>query len=172
MKKKTKSQIGKSSRNRGKIFECKVRNELIEQGWIVCKFDNNVEFGREFHLDSQIEEAKKILATGINQVYVPKYKIGRLVQAKPKFNPFTKSIMMNSAGFPDFICFRARENVGTIDGLMSFKVKLVECKINGIFDKEEKEKVKWIIENLKIPVEIAYQVKEGRKNKIKYKEVK
>ena len=27
-------------------------------------------------------------------------------QGKSKYNPFTKRLMMNSAGFPDFICFR------------------------------------------------------------------
>ena len=32
--------------------------------------------------------------------------IGKLVKSKPKFNPFTKSLMMNTGGFPDFLAFK------------------------------------------------------------------
>lgn len=64
---------------------------------------------------------------------------GRLVKSKPKFNPFTKSLMMNSAGFPDLIAFRLREGG-------SYEVIGVEVKMNGIISKEEKEKCGWYLQ--------------------------
>src|SRR3990167_9365083 len=59
--------------------------------------------------------------------------------AKPKFNSFTKSLMMNSSGFPDFICF---ENINDLS-----KIIVVECKSNGNLSKEEKEKCAFLLEH-------------------------
>ena len=64
---------------------------------------------------------------------------GRLVKSKPKFNPFTKSLMMNTAGFPDFIAFKRIEEGYDIIG--------VEVKVNGLLSREEKEKCHWLLEN-------------------------
>jgi len=77
-----------------------------------------------------------------------------LVDAKPKFNPFTKQLMMNSSGFPDFIRFR-------ISSFPNYYVEGVECKVNGYLSKEEKEKVKWLIEN-KIFSQILVAKKSGK----------
>ena len=66
-------------------------------------------------------------------------KRGKLVQCKPKFNPFTKSLMMNTGGFPDFITFRKQDN--------GYEVIGVEVKANGWLDREEKEKCIWLLEN-------------------------
>ncbi len=64
---------------------------------------------------------------------------GKLVKCRPKFNPFTKSLIMNTAGFPDFIAFKVKEGGYEIIG--------VEVKTNGILSKEEKEKCGWLLDN-------------------------
>ena len=67
-------------------------------------------------------------------------KVAKLIRCKNKFNPFTKSLMMNSGGFPDFIAFQKTSERG-------YNVIGVECKTNGYLDKEEKEKCQWLLEN-------------------------
>jgi len=62
---------------------------------------------------------------------------GRLVKCKPKFNPFTKSLMMNTGGFPDLIAFRLKGDCYDVIG--------IEVKANGWLDKEEKEKCQWLL---------------------------
>jgi hypothetical protein len=84
----------------------------------------------------------------------------KLAPSKRKFNPFSK-VMTIGTGFPDFICFKRQEN--------SFEVILVEVKRNGLFDREEKEKSKWYLENKIVNrIVIAMEEREGRKLKIKY----
>jgi hypothetical protein len=141
MKDIKKVNMGKKSRAQGKAFELRVRKNLEELGWIVCKWSNNVEF-----------EAKKIdnpLGTScvINN-------FGKLVGVGHKFNPFTRSFAAGS-GFPDFICFKKADC--HLDGFIAerFMVQLVESKMTGKLDKTEKEKVEWIKNNLKIPVLVA-----------------
>ena len=73
-----KSKMGKASRAAGKRFELKVREDLESQGWIVCKWQNNIEF------------------TG---------NLGKLIPAKHTFNYFTKAMSAGN-GFPDFIIMR------------------------------------------------------------------
>ena len=84
---------------------------------------------------------------------------GKLVRCKPKFNPFTKSLMMNSAGFPDFIAFRTMGEGYEIIG--------VEVKINGILSREEKEKCLWLLEN-KIFSRILIAKDSEEKGKVDY----
>ena len=136
--------MGKHSRAAGKRFELKVREDLEKEGWIVIRWDKNVELSTTM---------------GLQFIYPSKTR-GKLVRVKPKFNPFTKSLMMNSGGFPDFICIKE----GLFDTPMgikmrltppAFEVQFVESKINGILDKTEREKIEWIKQNLKIPVFIA-----------------
>lgn len=129
---------GKKARKDGKAFEVLVRKELTEKGWIVCRFDNQVDL--------------------VNSV-------GTLVQSKGKFNPFTRSMMMVSGGFPDFICFKLFLETDKV-----WDIQLVECKINGYLDPVEREKIEWIKTNLKIPVFVASKIKEGRKTVIVYEE--
>lgn len=76
LKKKKKIERGKSSRQRGGSFESRVRKDLMDKGWIVDKWSNNV----------SLEEEK-------------------VVPAKRKFNPFSK-VMTIGTGFPDFIAFQ------------------------------------------------------------------
>lgn len=127
-----KSLQGKKSRAKGQRFESKVRQNLEELGWIVSKWMNTVDYGKD-----------------------------KIAPCRPKFNPFTKSLMMNTAGFPDFVCFRRIDNKlneETIDGAVipnseeinknneGFDVIGVEVKGNGYLDKIEKEMCIWLLE--------------------------
>lgn len=139
-----KVKMGKKSRKSGKAFEIKVRHDLEEKGWIVDRWTNNVGYedcDMNMYGPSIIDEGKR----------------GKLIPAKAKYNPFTKSMMMMSGGFPDFICF---QDVGLGDAHNHLKGVLadgseyqmyaiigVECKINGYLTKEEKEKCDWLLKN-------------------------
>ncbi len=87
-------------------------------------------------------------------------KGGKLVQCKPKFNPFTKQLMMNTGGFPDFISIKHIH-----EGL--YRVIGVEVKMNGILSKTEKEKCAWYLQN-KIFSEIWIAKKGEKLGEIKY----
>lgn len=141
--KEEKSKIGKKSRIDGAKFELSVRKDLEEKGWIVLKNPNNV-----------IED---------------KDNIKHFKQGKSKYNPFTKRLMMNSGGFPDFICYRIME-LTPIDE-HHYEIIGVECKTNGKLDKEEREKSKWLIDNkIFSKILIASKKKEGRSIKIEYED--
>jgi len=75
-KKVTEVVKGRKARKAGGDFELKVRKNLEEKGWIVSKWQNNID----------LEEKK-------------------LIPAKRKFNPFSK-VMSIGTGFPDFIAFQ------------------------------------------------------------------
>jgi len=115
---KEKSAMGKISRARGKAFELKVRHDLEDKGWIVCKWSNNVEFEGELCPN------------------------GKLISAKHTFNPFTKA-MSAGTGFPDFVAFRKSRDCACV----CYDVIAVESKMTGALDKKEKEKVEWLLEN-------------------------
>lgn len=74
--KKTDIEKGKKARKSGGDFELRVRKNLEDQGWIVSKWQNNVDL-----------ELKKV------------------VPAKRVFNPFRK-VMTIGTGFPDFVAFQ------------------------------------------------------------------
>jgi hypothetical protein len=44
MKNENKVKMGKNSRAKGKAFELKVRHDLESKGWIVVRWDKQVEF--------------------------------------------------------------------------------------------------------------------------------
>jgi hypothetical protein len=95
---------------------------------------------------------------------------GQFKQGKSKFNPFTKRIMMNSGGFPDFIAYRTMELTPIEEH--HYEIIGVESKINGYLDKEEKEKCKWLLDNkILSKILIAFKKKEGRKIKVEYEEI-
>lgn len=140
-----KKAIGKKSRREGKAFEVAVRKDLISKGWTVCRFDNNVEVS---YVSTDIK--------GIDA------KIGKLVQSKGKFNPFTHSVMNMSSGFPDFICYKYSSdykegdiinfmNTNVVysgkERIINYEVIGCESKMNGKLDKIEKEKCKWLLDN-------------------------
>jgi len=112
-KKSDKSNQGRKNRVAGARFEAKVRAKLEREGWIVDRWTNTTEF----------KEGK-----------------GRLIPCKPKFNPYTKRLMMNTGGFPDFIAIKKNSKE-------MYEVIGIECKSNGYLTKVEKEKAKWLVES-------------------------
>jgi len=131
-----KSKIGKKSRADGKKWELVVRKDLESKGWVVDRWTNQVEHNESSN-PLEWEGGMK------------------LVPAKAKFNPYTKSLMMGSGGFPDFIAFaknnQTKESYAIFDdkyGVKSdYSIIGVESKINGNLDKEEKEKCQWLLAN-------------------------
>lgn len=104
---------GKKNRAAGQRFEAKVRAGLEELGWIVDRWTNTVDYNKEG-------------------------KIGKVVPAKRKYNPF-KKVMVIGTGFPDFICIRHNEGRHEVVG--------VEVKRNGYLDQVEKGMCYWLLEN-------------------------
>lgn len=122
----------------------------------------NRRHGREFEklVREDLESQECLVFKNMNTIIDNNF-----VQAKAKFNPFTKRVMCMSTGFPDYLVIKSEGNskVGVL-----FSVRFVEVKLNKYLDKLEKEKIKWIKNNLHIPVFVA-----SKKDKeIKYEEVK
>lgn len=126
-----KRKQGKKNKRKGGEFERLVREDLQMNGWYVLKNSNNVDL--------------------VN---------GKMIAAKPKFNPFTKALMSNNSGFPDFFCWRSLNPNYNIIG--------VESKSNGYLDKEEREKCDWLLKNFVVSkIFIAFKDKNGE---VEYKE--
>ena len=134
---KSKSLIGKRNRAAGKRFEAKVRAHLEspEMNWTISRWMNTIDYDREG-------------------------KIGKIVPCKPKFNPFTKSLMMNTGGFPDFVCFKRNSDE-------NYEVIGLEVKGNGYLDQTEKGMCIWLLEN-KIFSRILIARNSKEKGKIDY----
>ena len=146
MVKINKKTQGKKNRAAGIRFEARVRKDLESKGWIVDKWSNNVEF----------------IERGLL------WKVGKLIPAKRKYNPF-KKVMAIGTGFPDFICFRkvTEDIIKKVERFLggyvpstankikeefrkvcdSYEVIGVEAKSNGYLDLKERAKCKWLIEN-------------------------
>ena len=139
MKEVNKNSIrGKKSRAAGTRFEAKVRGDLEELGWIVSRWMNTVNFDKDG-------------------------KIGKLVPAKRKFNPFLKALSIGT-GFPDLVCFK-RNTSG------EYEVIGVEVKKNGYLDKIERSMCYWLIENrIFEKILIAKTEKRGEITYIDFKE--
>ena len=133
-----KVSAGKRSRAQGKAFELRVRKDLIEKGWIVDKWNNNVEcttYNKETGRDPE------------------DWGVCKLIPAKAKWAGPGRPMMMG-AGFCDFIAFKTIETIelegGTFDEVKKgkyYEVIGVESKMTGVLDKLEKEKCKWLLEN-------------------------
>ncbi len=108
-KESEKSVLGKKSRAKGQRFEIKVRQDLENLGWTVAKWTNTVD-----------NEKNKV------------------VPAKRKYNPFLKALSIGT-GFPDFICFKRKEEGFDVIGL--------EVKGNGYLDQVEKGMCIWLLQN-------------------------
>ncbi|MEK6925766.1 MAG: hypothetical protein AABW50_00660 [Nanoarchaeota archaeon] len=133
---KNNSIRGKKARAAGGRFELKVRQHLEELGWIIGKWMNTVDQDKNG-------------------------KIGKLVPAKRKYNPFLKALGIG-VGFPDFVAFKRNENG-------SYEVIGVEVKSNGYLDKIEKGMCYWLLENkIFSRILIAKALKKGRKLEIEY----
>lgn len=155
-KKISNSLRGKRSRVAGRRFEAKVRGDLENMGWIVDKWTNTIDYDREG-------------------------KIGKIVPAKRKYNPFKKAMVLGT-GFPDFICFRIIKEEETVGGTLlpdiyknkkkaKFEIIGVEVKSNGYLDRIEKGMCFWLLKNkIFSKILIARKNKEGRKIKVDYLE--
>jgi len=160
MKEKNKVKQGKRNRINGAKFELLVRKDLESKGWVISKWQNNVEVSGVVY-----EQEKK--------KFNLKLVKGKCVPAKMgKFRS-------NQGGFPDFICYKgskapkdfAKRGTKNIDYL--YEIIFVECKTNGYLDKVEKEKAKWYLDNNYCSVFlVASKYKEKGRVKIKYKELK
>jgi len=128
-----KSERGKKSRAKGQRFETKVRQDLEDLGWTVAKWTNTVDYDKEG-------------------------KTGKIVPAKRKYNPFLKALSVGT-GFPDFICFRRKEERFDVIGL--------EVKGNGYLDQIEKGMCIWLLEN-RIFSRILIARNSKEKGKIEY----
>ena len=143
------SKQGKKNRASGMVFETKVRNELENMGWIVSKWMNTIDYERD-------------------------NKIGKIVPAKRKYNPFLKTMVIGT-GFPDFICFKkAKEKTGNffIDASQSstkenYEVIAVEAKKNGYLNQIEKGMCHWLLENNIFP-RILIAKKGKKRGEIEY----
>ena len=129
-----KSARGKKSRAAGQRFETKVRINLENLGWVVSKWMNTIDYEREG-------------------------KIGKLVPAKRKYNPFMKAMTIGT-GFPDFVCFR-RDSDG------NYEVIGLEVKSNGGLDKQERDMCFWLVTN-KIFSKILIAKKGDKRGEIEY----
>lgn len=171
----TKKEIGKKSRAAGNAFEKRVRLDLEKKSWIVDKWSNNVEF-----IDGKWPKNPKT----IQGIYDEKptdvcyrTRSGKLVPAKPKFifNPKTKTRQMigNSSGFPDFIAFGRKNKLpeALFNGMECERIIGVESKMNGVLDKEEKEKCNWLLKN-DIFSKILIASKSKKRGVINYEEFK
>lgn len=162
MKNPEKVKQGKKNRASGKVFENKVMKDLESKGWIVCRFTKNIEFLLGV---PKGEEPLKSINEGTA------IKSARLVNCKPKFNPFTKAMMMNSGGFPDFIAYHFNPLDYEKYNFKTFDVIGVESKSNGYLKPEEKEKCIWMLKNnIFSKILIAKKDKEGNIEYIEFKQ--
>ena len=109
-----KKKQGKKNRAKGGEFEREVRADLVADGYIVDKFNNNIDLWIE------------------GEVVMG----GEFIQSKPYF--LRGRGMMMGAGFPDFIAFKK-----SLKG-EGHEIILVECKLNGKLEKLEKQKMGWL----------------------------
>ena len=137
-KKSEKSVQGRKNRAAGGRFELKVRAEMEKMGWNISKWMNTVDFEKEG-------------------------KIGKLVAAKRKYNPYLK-VLGIGVGFPDFICFK-KSNDG------NYEVIGLEAKGNGYLDKIERSMCHWLLDN-NVFSRILVAKKGKRKGEIEYVDFK
>jgi len=115
LKNKERVRKGRLSRAQGSRFEAKVRKDFEDNGWVIDKWTNNIDFDK-----------------------------GIIVPAKRKFNPFMKALTIGT-GFPDFIALKIRDSGGyevigievKMKGVLD-KIEKEKCKWyldNGIFSK-------------------------------------
>ena len=80
---------GKKNRQKGVVFESKVREDLMKMNWVVNRWMNVVDQDKDG-------------------------KIGGIIPAKRKYNPYKKAMIIGT-GFPDFVCFKKQESESGFD---------------------------------------------------------
>lgn len=135
-----------------------------ERGLPVSKKKSEVKKGRrsrgagarfELKVREEMEARGWILTKWMNNIDLENNKI---VSAKRKYNPFKKAMVIGT-GFPDFIAFRRYGKNCEVIG--------VECKMNGVLSREEKEKCRWLIDN-KVFEEILIVKKGAKRGSLEY----
>lgn len=148
---------GKRNKAAGAMFEKRTREDLESKGWIVSKWQNNV----EFHTSLQ-EGATSPLSTNRKKSEAETdSKLGKCVPSKPG------RFRMMQTGFPDFIAYQLVKDYEVFED--GYNVIFVECKTNGYLKPEEKEKARWYLENNYCSkFLIAKRKKVGRKVEVEY----
>jgi len=122
--------------------EVEYKASVDEKGNVVLKKKTEIKKGRtsrarggafELKVRKDLEEKKWIVSKWSENVDLEK---DVLIVAKRKFNPFSKALTLGT-GFPDFIAFQKMSDY--------YKVVGVECKVNGLLSKVEKEKCVWLL---------------------------
>ncbi len=173
MKNQKKVLMGKRSRAAGSRFELKVRADLEKKGWVCAKWTNNVEFYnnlidlvplvRNYGNNESKEDFEKRYKE--NERKIKSKRFGKIVKVKNKFLGPGKPMMLG-AGFPDFIALK-HECYHDFSSL--YQVFGVESKVNGLLDKQEKEKCSWLLSN-NIFSKILIASKGEKRGEIIYKE--
>lgn len=139
---------GKQNRAKGLRFERAVRKDLEEKGWIVSKWQNNVE-------DEKLVPAR-MGRFRTNQSGFPDFVCWRL---------FSKDHMNFS--------IKGNKDEDTEAYWGSYTIIGVECKYGKYLSKEEKQKCQWLLENnIFSKILVAYDggkdTEDKRKRLIKY----
>ena len=182
-----KKEQGRKNRASGKRFEARVMQDLENKGFITARWTKSVELPK-------LEEAQAIHLGNNKWLKRLEPSKGRLINPKPRYNPFTKSIQYSQSGFPDFIAFRGWwedcRDIKTVEEFnkitqigynkiltdnvlfgnqYNYNIIGIECKSDGYLTKEEKEKCKWYLDNHLFSK--IFIVKKGKKRgEIIYKE--
>lgn len=139
---------GKKNKAIGKAFEKKVMEFYEKEGYVVMRFTKNVDL-----------------------------KLNKLINPKPRFNPFTKSIQYSKSGFPDLIIFKQSIEITNALGkiIRNYEIKGIECKggnkTHKYLSKEEKLKALWYVKK-KIFTEFLLAEKGEKRGQIKFIEIK
>jgi len=120
--------------------------------------------GQRFELKvrKDLEDKGWIVAKWTNNVRLDEEYCG-LVKVRNKFLGPGKPMMLG-AGFPDFIAYVIIKKTDFVPEVIG-----VESKSNGILDKEEKEKCKWLLDN-NIFSKILIARKGEKRGSVEYKE--
>jgi len=149
---------GKRNKAQGAAFELRVRKDLEEKGWIVSKWQNNVEL-------PEIIKSKKnpeLLMDCLDKIK----SFGKLIPAKTKWAGPGRPMVLGS-GFPDFVAFTKNTKIikcSLVKDEFRQVVIGVESKINGYLTKEERAKCKWLLDN-----SVFSRILIARKTKVKNK---
>jgi hypothetical protein len=132
LKKKANVNRGGKSKAAGGQFELRVRKNLEEKGWIVDKWNNNIDL-----------ISKKI------------------IPAKRKFNPF-KKVLTIGTGFPDFIAFQKMDGNYKIVGIevkVNNTLSKIEKEKCALFLNKETFSEIWVASKIKEKnkIKIVYQ---------------
>ncbi|MFW6172924.1 MAG: hypothetical protein ACOC5T_04195 [Elusimicrobiota bacterium] len=146
---------GKKNRAAGARFEKKVREDLESKGWMVSKWQNNVEFKKWKEKDPTGYEHQVYDITGKEVIK------GKCIPAK------MGRFRTNQSGFPDFIAYQLVEDYEVFEE--EYNIIFVESKSNGYLNPEEKEKARWYLDNNYCSkFLIAKKKKVGRKIEVEY----